>query len=133
MKPFDLAGLPPERLVAIDGSLPSDTLPGFTVLRLAAREHLVLDASTADLPELPDALAIDVSEAWSGWSLAGEGAADLLMRGCALDIPRVAPGEATRTVMGGVTVLLRRIGAARWELRVDRSYAAWFEAFLRGL
>jgi heterotetrameric sarcosine oxidase gamma subunit len=133
MKPFDLLGLPAERLVAIDGVVPPDALSGFTVLRLGAREYLVLDAGIADLPELPDALAVDVGEAWAGWSLAGEGAEDLLMRGCALDIPGIAPGDATRTVMAGVTVLLRRTGAARWELRVDRSYAAWFEDFLRGL
>jgi len=133
MKPFELATLPPERLVAIDGAIAVDALTGFTVLHLGAREHLVLDACVADLPDLADALAIDVGEGWAGWSLAGAGAADLLSRGCTLDIPRIATGHATRTVMGGVTVLLRRTGAQRWDLRVDRSYAAWFEEFLRGL
>jgi sarcosine oxidase subunit gamma len=133
MKPFELAALPPERLVAIDGAIATDALSRFTVLHLGARERLVLDACVADLPDLADALAIDVGEAWSGWSLAGAGAEDLLVRGCALDIQRIAPGSATRTVMGGVTVLLRRTGAERWELRVDRSYAAWFGEFLRGL
>jgi hypothetical protein len=127
----DLVPLGPERLVAIDGPVDAAALAAFTALRLGEGEHLVLGAAAGDLPPLPDALAIDIGDAWEGWSLTGPGAGDLLARVCTLDIARFPAPGATRTAMAGISVLLRRVDAARWELRVERSYAAWFEAWLK--
>jgi heterotetrameric sarcosine oxidase gamma subunit len=127
----DLSPLGPERLVAVDGVPDAAALAGFACLRLGAQEYLVLDATADQLPALPAALAIDVGDAWEGWSLTGPGAAALLARACPLDLSTFVQGAATRTAMAGIAVLLRRTGSERWELRVERSYAAWFEAWLR--
>ena len=123
----------PERLVAIDGDVPEGVLAGLAVLRLGPREHLVLDAEASALPPLGGALAIDVGDAHEGWTLSGPGAARLLAKACTLDLALVRPGEATRTAMAGVPAILRRLDPEAWELRVDRGYAAWLEAWLRSL
>ena len=123
----------PERLVAIDGEVPPAALAGYEVLRLGPRELLVLDAEAASLPPLPGALAVDVGDAHEGWRLGGPGAARLLAKACALDLARMRPGEATRTAMAGIPVVLRRGAGDAWELRVDRSYAAWLGAWLETL
>lgn len=126
-----LSSLGPERLVAIDGPVDASALASFTALRLGEREHLVLGATAQDLPPLGGALAIDVGDSWEGWTLTGPGARGLLARICALDLERFAPRGATRTAMAGIPVLLRRTGETGWELRVEGSYAVWFEAWLK--
>jgi len=123
----------PERLVVIDGDVPDGALAGLAAPRLGPREHLVLDAEASALPPLGGALAIDVGDAHEGWTLSGPGAARLLAKACALDLALVRPGEATRTAMAGVPAILRRLDPEAWELRVDRGYAAWLEAWLRSL
>jgi heterotetrameric sarcosine oxidase gamma subunit len=123
----------PERLVAIDGDVPDGALAGLSTLRLGPREHLVLDAEASALPPLGGALAIDVGDAHEGWTLSGPGAARLLAKACTLDLALVRLGEATRTAMAGVPAILRRLDPEAWELRVDRGYAAWLEAWLRSL
>lgn len=128
-----LQPLGPERLVAIDGAIDPGPLPMRGVLRLGEREWLVIDAAADALPDLPGALAVDVGESYAGWRVEGAGALDLLAKACALDIERLPAGTATRTVMAGVTVLLRVVEVGQFELRVDRSYAEWFEAWLRQL
>lgn len=131
MSRFELVSLGAERLVAIDGRPDAAALAGRACLRLGEAEHMLLDVAAADLPPVGDALAVDVGDAWEGWSLTGPGADALLARICTLDLAGFASGAATRTAMGGISVLLRRTGDACWELRVERSYAAWFEAWLR--
>ncbi|MBM3626875.1 MAG: hypothetical protein FJX21_03575 [Alphaproteobacteria bacterium] len=121
----------PERLVAIDGEVPEGALEGLAALRLGPRELLVLDAEASALPSLPGALVVDVADAHEGWSIHGPGAARLLARACTLDLDSVRPGEATRTAMAGIAVILRRMPPGGWELRVERSHAAWLEAWLR--
>jgi len=123
----------PERLVSIDGEVPPGALVGLAALRLGPREHLVLDAEASALPPLGGALAIDVGDAHEGWALSGPGAARLLAKACTLDLALVGLGEATRTAMAGVPAILRRVAPEAWELRVDRSHAAWIEAWLRSL
>lgn len=133
MSAFDLASLGPERLVSIDGAIDPGPLPVRAVLRLGEREWLVLDAVAAEIPELAGALAVDVGDSIDGWRLSGPGACELMAKACLLDLGRLPAGAATRTVMGGVTVLVRVVAADVFELRVERSYAAWFEAWLRQL
>lgn len=123
----------PERLVAIDGEVAEGALAGLAVLRLGPRELLVLGVEASALPPLPGALAVDVGDAHEGWSISGPGAARLLAQACMLDLGSVHPGEATRTSMAGIAVILRRMPAGGWELRVERSHAAWLEAWLRSL
>lgn len=131
MSGFALVSLGPERLVAIDGDPDAAALAGCACMRLGESEHMLIGVAAADLPPVGDALAIDVGDAWEGWSLTGSGADALLARICTLDLDGLRPGAATRTAMGGISVLLRRTVDAGWELRVERSYAAWFEAWLR--
>ncbi|MBM3525253.1 MAG: hypothetical protein FJX57_20085 [Alphaproteobacteria bacterium] len=125
--------LGPERLVAIDGTIDPDALAPRVVLRLGEREWLVLDAVAALLPPLPAALAIDVGDSCEGWRLHGPAARATVEKACMLDLETLPPGSATRTAMAGVTVMLRVVGPDAFELRVDRSYAAWLEAWLRQL
>lgn len=125
--------LGPERLVAIDGMIDPAALAPRVVLRLGEREWLLLDAAVAELPPIPAALAIDVGDSYEGWRLAGPAGRALLEKACPLDLEALAPGSATRTVMASVTVVLRVCDADAFELRVDRSYAAWLEAWLRQL
>lgn len=125
--------LGPERLVAIDGEVPEAMLAGLEALRLGPREVLVLGVEAAALPPLAGALAVDVGDAHEGWSIAGPGAMRLLAKACALDLAAFAPGMATRTAMAGVAVVLRRVPDGSWELRVERSYASWLEAWLGSL
>lgn len=133
MSDLALTSLGPERLVAIDGGIDGVDLARWRVLRLGEREWLVLDAAAADLPVLPEALAVDVGDASEGWRMNGTSSRVLLAKACPLDPERLAIGTATRTVMGGVTVTLHVIDADDYVLRVERSYAAWFEAWLRQL
>jgi heterotetrameric sarcosine oxidase gamma subunit len=131
MTGVEVLPLGPERIVAIDGRPDPTALAGFVCLRLGEAEYMLLGATVTDLPLDGDVLAVDVGDAWEGWSVAGPGAADFLARICALDLAGFAPGAAVRTAMGGIAVVLRRIGETSWELRVERSYAGWFEAWLR--
>lgn len=130
MNDIALTSLGPERLVAIDGRIDGVDLSRWQVLRLAEQEWLVLDAAVADLPALPDALAIDVGDASEGWRLTGAASRTHLAKACPLDLDRLGVGAGTRTSMGGVTVTLQVVAADAYVLRVERSYAAWFEAWL---
>lgn len=77
----------------------------------------------------PDGMAIDVSDAYAGFSIEGLGAADLLAQGIALDLERLAPDFAGRTRLGDVAIILVRT-AEGYVLRCERSYAEWLAAWL---
>lgn len=122
-----------ERLVAVHAS-PVDAVPllvPFDALRLGPEEWLCVDTTAAAVAASvgPQALVLDVGDAFDGWRITGVDAPGLLARACALDAAALTPGVATRTVMGGVTVVLRVVPGG-FELRVDRSYAAWFAQWL---
>jgi len=76
-----------------------------------------------------DGMAIDVSDAYAGFSVEGPGAADLLALGIALDLERLAPDFAGRTRLGDAAIVLVRT-AEGYVLRCERSYAEWLEAWL---
>lgn len=126
-----------ERLVAVNAPAMEAVpfLARFTTLQLAAEEFLCLDVAAHDVAAVlgRDALAVDIGDAYAGWVLDGPDARDLLARACALDFDMMAIGTATRCLMGGVSVVLRLLPASRFELRVERSYAEWFELWLRGV
>ena len=132
-----ITSLGAERLVAVNAPAMEAVpfLARFTTLQLAAEEFLCLDASAHEVASVLDrgALVVDSGDAYAGWVVDGPDARDLLARACALDFEMMAIGAATRCLMGGVSVVLRLLPASRYELRVERSYAEWFELWLRGI
>jgi sarcosine oxidase gamma subunit len=76
------------------------------------------------------ALVLDVGDSWEGWRITGPGVPGLLARICTLDVAMLRPGVATRTAIAGLPVILRLLDGG-CELRVERSYADWFETWLR--
>ena len=68
---------------------------------------------------------VDVSSRAVGLVIEGEGAAQLLMAGCPLDLESMKPGRATRTVFETVEIVLFRETATRFRVEVWRSFAPW--------
>ena len=124
-----------ERLVAVSAPAIEAVpfLARFTTLRLGPEEFLCLDVAAGEVAAVLDrgALVLEIGDAYAGWRVAGDGARDLMARACALDLDAMAHGAATRCLMGGVSVVLRILDRACFELRVERSYAEWFELWLR--
>lgn len=65
----------------------------------------------------------DISDREVSVLIEGPAASELLTLGCPRDIDRIAPGRGCRTVMDGVTVLLRRDAPDRFRLDIWRSFA----------
>lgn len=129
----DIAPLGAERLVAVHAS-PVDVLAllaPFDALRLGPEEWLCRDTTVGAVAAAlgAGALVLDVGDGYEGWRITGAGVAGLMARASALDVATLAQGTATRTVMGGVTVVVRAL-ASGFELRVERSFAAWFAEWL---
>ena len=126
-----------ERLVAVSAPAIEAVpfLARFTTLRLGLEEFLCLDVAARDVAAVLDraALVLDIGDAHTGWLVEGAEAHEIMARACALDLEAMPEGAATRCLMGGVTVILRILAPSRFELRVERSYAEWFELWLRGL
>ena len=114
--------LPAERLTA----WLSQVAPREPSVRIEPAMWLVFGACAAP-PE--DGIAVDMSDAYAAFSIEGAGAADMLARGIALDLDRLAPDFAGRTRLGDVAVILVRT-AGGYVLRCERSYAEWLEAWL---
>ncbi len=132
-----ITSLGAERLVAVNApaieSVPF--LARFTTLRLGPEEFLCLDVTAREVASVLDraALVLEIGDAYAGWVVEGTEARDLMSRACALDLDLMPIGAATRCLMGGVSVILRILDPSRFELRVERSYAEWFELWLRGV
>lgn len=90
---------------------------------LAAAAAAIRDATPHSLTDISDR---EVTVA-----IEGPGAAELLTLGCPRDIDRIQPGRGCRTIMDGVTVLLRRDAADRFRLDMWRSFAPHVIALLR--
>jgi sarcosine oxidase gamma subunit len=78
-----------------------------------------------------EAQGIDMGDAYAGFAVTGQGAADLLARGMALDFERLAPDFAARARLGEIAVLIDRLPDG-WRLRCERSYAEWLSLWLGG-
>jgi heterotetrameric sarcosine oxidase gamma subunit len=131
-----IEALPAELLVAVHAS-PVEAVPllaPFAALRLGPEEWLCLGATARAVESAlgSNALVLDVGDSYAGWRIVGAGARDLLARACALDLDQLAAGAATRTLAAGTHVVLRVLDDG-YELRIDRSYADWFDAWLRRL
>lgn len=118
----DLRILTPERLTA----WLSRQAPKMPAARL--EPHLWLVSGACDTwPD--DGFAEDVSDAYAGFAVEGEGAADLLAQGIALDLECLAVDTGCRTRLGDIPVVLTRTSAG-FVLRCERSYAEWLGAWL---
>ena len=97
---------------------------------LGPDEWLVLGGREEDHADM--AAAVDVSANRVCLELSGEGAADVLARGCALDLhPSVfPPGRCAQTLVARAQVILYRTDDA-FRLLVRPSFADYLRAWLR--
>ena len=96
---------------------------------LGPDEWLVLGGREEDFAGRP--AAVDVSANRVCLELTGEGAADVLARGCALDLhPSVfPPGRAAQTLVARAQVILYRTDEDVYRLLVRPSYAGYLRAW----
>ncbi len=114
-----IRALEPERIFAYLGA----DAPGVPSVRIEPGCWLSVGAT----PGAPG--AIDMSDAYGGFSVTGQGAAELLAQGVALDLERLGAGFAGRTRLGDVAILVWRTDDG-FLLRCERSYAEWLGAWL---
>jgi sarcosine oxidase subunit gamma len=76
------------------------------------------------------AQAVDVSDMYEAWRLSGTGAVGVLAQGCTLDLDRQPVGTCTRTALAGVPIVLAVRAPETFEIRVERSYAAWLARWI---
>ena len=110
----------PNTTAVVDGRL---------VLWLGPNEWLVLGGRETDFPEA--AAAVNLSANRVALELAGAGAADVLARGCSLDLhpAAFAPGRCAQTLVAKAQVILHRAAADRFVLLVRPSYAPYLRAW----
>ena len=73
---------------------------------------------------------VDVSSRAIGLVVEGQGAAALIATGCPLDVERIAPGRATRTLYETVEIVLWRQSDTRFHIETWRSFGAWLSEAL---
>jgi sarcosine oxidase, subunit gamma len=102
-----------------------------TALWLGPDEWLVFGGREEDYPDAW--AAVDVSASRVCFELSGEGAVDVLARGCALDLhPSVfPPGSCAQTLLARAQVILYRPSEHVFRLLVRPSYADYLRAWLR--
>ena len=98
---------------------------------LGPDEWLVLGGREEDYADQP--AAVDVSANRVCFELSGEGAADVLARGCALDLhPSVfPPGRCAQTLLARAQVILCRTDEHAFRLLVRPSFADYLQAWFR--
>ena len=106
------------------------------IICLGPDEWYAILPGNCDLPRgdgLPVSV-VDVSSRALGFVLEGPGALAVLSSGCPLDLARMAPGRATRTVFETVEIVIWRESETRWHVEVWRSFAPWlWHAFLAAM
>ena len=117
------AGFPtdPNTTALVDGRL---------VLWLGPDEWLVLEGRENDFPDA--AAAVDVSANRTAFALAGPDAAEVLARGCSLDLdePAFPVGACAQTLLARSEVLLFRAGQTSFHLFVRPSFAPYVRSWL---
>jgi len=113
---------------AIGRDLPQDInthLHG--IARLGPDEWYALlpAAETIEVAAGQPLAVVEVSDRAVGFVLSGPGAAAALARGCPLDLTRLTPGRATRTVFETVEVQIWALAPEQFHVEVWRSFAPW--------
>jgi sarcosine oxidase subunit gamma len=101
---------------------------GATVLWLGPDEWLVLGGTEADFPDV--AAAVDVSANRVAYDLTRDDAADVLARGCSLDLDALVPGRCAQTLLARAQVILYRPDDETWRILVRPSSAGYLHAWL---
>lgn len=108
--------------------LASGTAAGWHALHVSPEAWLLIADADADgtvlarLPASGRALSlVDVSDRSLALRIGGPAAPDLLAAACPLDLERFAEGGCTHSLLGKVTVLFWRRGAADWWISYSRS------------
>ena len=121
-----------EAQVSVRGEPPlaPNTVVGDAVW-LGPDEWLVLGGLEQDYADMP--AAVDVSANRVCFELSGQGAADVLARGCALDLhPSVfSPGRCAQTLLARAQVILYRTDEHVFRLLVRPSFAGYLRAWFR--
>ena len=121
-----------ERQVSLRGEppMPPNTVAGDAIW-LGPDEWLVLGGREEDYPDAW--AAVDVSAARVCLELAGEGAADVLARGCAIDLHESVfpPGTCAQTLVARAQVILYRTDEHTFRLLVRPSYVDYLRAWLQ--
>ena len=121
-----------EAQVSVRGEPPmaANTVAGDAIW-LGPDEWLVLGGREEQYAGMP--AAVDVSANRVCLELAGEGAEDVLARGCALDLhPSVFPlGRCAQTLVARAQVILYRTGPDAFRLLVRPSFAGYLRDWLR--
>jgi len=101
------------------------------VLWLGPDDWLVLGGREGDFPEA--AAAVDVSANRVVLELSGRDAADVLARGCSLDLhPSVfSPGRCAQTLLARAQVILVRDDLETFRILVRPSFAGYLRAWLQ--
>jgi sarcosine oxidase subunit gamma len=129
MTRYSLRARDPARLAALIGRELPGVMGGCAggIVRLGPDEFYALLPASDVLPagEGEPVSVVDVSARAVGIVVEGTGAAQCIMGGCPLDLERMAPGSATRTVFETVEIVLVRESETRFHIDVWRSFAAW--------
>lgn len=129
MRRYSLRGRDPARLAAIVGRDLPDAIGAVAggILQLGPDEYYALLPAGEDLPSgAGEAVSIvDISSRAVGIIVEGPRAAEAIMAGCPLDLERMAPGRATRTIFESVEMVVLRQSEARFHIEVWRSFAPW--------
>lgn len=113
------AGLPPA--LCATGQNPR-------ILWLGPTEFQFVGGPAPDLAAFGTAHVADMASATAGFKIAGDGAAELLAKGCSLDFHRSVfrPDRVARTLFAGVPMTIDRRETA-FHLYIEASYAAYLE------
>lgn len=95
-----------------------------------AEETAITAAFAAIRGEVAHSLTV-ISDREVTLSVTGAGAAELLSTGCPIDLSRLAPGQAKRTLFDSVQVVLIRDSEDAFRLEVWRSFAPHVEDLLQ--
>ncbi|MCJ2189212.1 sarcosine oxidase subunit gamma [Novosphingobium beihaiensis] len=132
---YSLRARDPAKLAAVVGRELPGRIGGVTdgIAQLGPDEFLALLPVGTQLPsgEEEPVSVVDISSRAVGITVEGEGAAALIMSGCPLDLDRMAPGQATRTIYETVEMVLVRESETRFHIEVWRSFAPWLWQSLR--
>ena len=89
-----------------------------------------IDAAFASIrAEAPHSL-VDVSDREIALAVEGARAEELLTAGCPIDLRRLAPGDAKRTIFDNAQIVLLRDAPDRFRIEVWRSFASHVEDLL---